>query len=92
MAKPSSRFAKETSRTAEMLLRCSGVSALSKGALSTREQTPRKRKTSGLMQQPIPQGPRSPYFLGDELIVPPAVFELFDRLRRSGEIVVSPVS
>jgi hypothetical protein len=52
----------------------------------------RQLRWHGLMQQPIPQGPRSPYFLGDELIVPPAVFELFDRLRRSGEIVVSPVS
>jgi hypothetical protein len=44
----------------------------------------------GVRQQPIPQGARSPHFLGDELLVPPAVFERFNHLRRSGEIVVSP--
>jgi hypothetical protein len=52
----------------------------------------RQLHSHGLIQQPIPQGPRSSYFLGDELIVPTAVFDLFDRLRHSGEIVVSPVS
>jgi hypothetical protein len=50
----------------------------------------RQLRSHGVRQQPIPQGPRSPHFLGDELLVPLAVFELFNRLRRSGEIVVSP--
>ena len=44
----------------------------------------------GLRRQPIPQGPRSPYFLGEELLAPPSLFERFNRLRRAGEIVISP--
>jgi len=44
----------------------------------------------GLVRQPIPQGRRSPRFSGDELLVPPELFERFNRLRHTGDIVIGP--
>ena len=43
----------------------------------------------GAVRRPVPRGPRSPRFGGDELHVPPDAFELFNDLCRSGEIVIS---
>jgi len=45
---------------------------------------------AGAVRRPIPTGPRSPAFAGDELHVPPGAYDLFDRLRRAGEIKVVP--
>lgn len=45
---------------------------------------------AGAVQRPIPMTGGPPYFAGDEFHVPPDAFDLFDRLRASGEIVVAP--
>jgi hypothetical protein len=47
--------------------------------------------SAGMIQQPLPIGPRSPPGLaGDEWIVPPTAFDLFNRLRAAGKITVVP--
>jgi hypothetical protein len=47
--------------------------------------------SAGMIRQPLPVGPRSPPGLaGDELLVPPDAFALFNRLRASGRIIVVP--
>jgi RHS repeat-associated protein len=46
--------------------------------------------TAGATKQPIPRGPKSVHFVGDELHVPPLVFETFNRLRRRGLITMTP--
>jgi hypothetical protein len=47
--------------------------------------------SAGMIRQPLPGGLRSPPGLsGDELIVPPDAFGLFNQLRASGTIVVVP--
>ena len=45
---------------------------------------------AGSVLQPIPRGPKSPFFKGDELIVKPDSHSLFNILLRSGEITVKP--
>ncbi len=45
---------------------------------------------SGLVLQPIPGGPRSPNFNGDELFVNPEMYSLFNRLVESGDIRLRP--
>jgi hypothetical protein len=45
---------------------------------------------AGSVLQPIPRGPKSPFFKGDELIVKPDSYSLFNILLRSGEITVKP--
>jgi hypothetical protein len=42
----------------------------------------------GVVRRPIPRGPHSPWFIGDEIIVPPESFDRYNVLRRAGEIVV----
>lgn len=39
---------------------------------------------------PIPVGPKSPTFAGQEFHVPTEAFDLFNRLRRAGEIIFRP--
>jgi hypothetical protein len=50
----------------------------------------RQLRSSGMIQQPIPRGLKAPFFRGDELIIPPSAFDLFNDLRRLGEILVNP--
>ena len=45
---------------------------------------------AGMIQRPVPRGMRSPHFLGDELFISPALFSLFNDLRRAGEVHLSP--
>ena len=45
---------------------------------------------AGAVPRPIPMTGDPPYFAGDEFYVPPSAFDLFNRLRASGEIVVVP--
>jgi hypothetical protein len=46
---------------------------------------------AGMLQQPLPVGPRSPPGLcGDEWVVPPDVFDRFNQLRASGKIIAVP--
>lgn len=47
-------------------------------------------QAAGALIRLIPRGPRSPFFQGNELHVPPSAFVLFDQLRLSLEIVVAP--
>jgi hypothetical protein len=47
-------------------------------------------KESGASMRPIARGPKSPEFEGAEFHVPASSFELFNRLRERGEILVSP--
>jgi hypothetical protein len=44
----------------------------------------------GVIRRPIPRGPRSPRFAGDEIVVPPEAFDRYNEFRRSREIVVLP--
>lgn len=46
--------------------------------------------STGAVLQPIPRGPKSPWFLGDELVVPPVAVDAFNQLLRSGDILVAP--
>lgn len=46
---------------------------------------------SGANFQPIPVGQNSPQFSGQEFVIPPSSFSLFDQLRSGGQIVVAPV-
>jgi hypothetical protein len=47
--------------------------------------------SAGMIRQPLPVGPRSPPGLsGDEWIVPPDAFGLFNQSRASGKIVGAP--
>jgi hypothetical protein len=44
--------------------------------------------TAGMIQQPLPLGPRSPPGLsGDEWLIPPHAFDRFNQLRASGKII-----
>jgi hypothetical protein len=54
----------------------------------------RQLRAAGLIEQSIPAGPRSPPIAtkGKELIVPPEAFDLFNRLRSTGEIRARPPS
>jgi hypothetical protein len=45
---------------------------------------------AGAVSRPIPMGPKSPNFEGYEFHIPTSAFDLFNQLRASGEIVVSP--
>lgn len=45
---------------------------------------------AGIIRQPIPGGPKSPNFLGDELMVKPDQFDLFNKLLDSGDISIIP--
>jgi hypothetical protein len=47
--------------------------------------------SGGAVRRPIPRGPSSPRFLGEELAIPPELFGTFDALRRAGEIEVAAV-
>jgi hypothetical protein len=47
-------------------------------------------QADGADRRPIPRGSKSAVFRGDEFYVPPRAFDLFNRLRASGEIVVAP--
>jgi hypothetical protein len=49
-------------------------------------------KRAGVVRQPIPAGPKSPHFQGDELLVKPEHFPVFNLLLDSGDIVVAPVT
>lgn len=49
----------------------------------------RRLAAAGMMRRPIPRGPRSPWFVADELYVPPSAFDTFNRLRQAGEIRLS---
>jgi hypothetical protein len=49
-------------------------------------------ETAGMVRQPIPRGPKSPRFVGEEMVFGPDQFDLFNRLRESGEITFSPGS
>ena len=45
---------------------------------------------AGMRTGPIPAGPKSPIFAGTETRIPSTVFDLFNQLRASGAIRVSP--
>lgn len=47
-------------------------------------------RNAGADRRPIPRGPKSPTFRGEEFYVPPHAFDLFNRLRAAGEITVVP--
>ncbi len=47
-------------------------------------------QAAGARLGPIPLGPKSPRFSGDEMHIPDSAFELFNDLRRQGGIRVSP--
>lgn len=47
-------------------------------------------RDAGAVSGPIPIGPKSPAFVGHEFHVPTGAFDLFNSLRASGEISVSP--
>lgn len=44
---------------------------------------------SGAIRQPIPPG-KIARFIGDEIVIPTDAFEIFNKLREAGEIVVKP--
>ena len=45
---------------------------------------------AGAVTRPIPRGARSPYFQGNEFVVPPEAFNLFNALLDAGKILVRP--
>ncbi|WP_145050104.1 hypothetical protein [Lignipirellula cremea] len=45
---------------------------------------------AGIIRQPIPGGPKSLRTIGDELLVKPEQYGLFNELLEAGEIVISP--
>ncbi|GLY67236.1 hypothetical protein [Amycolatopsis taiwanensis] len=47
-------------------------------------------RDAGAVQRAIPTGPKSPTFAGEEFHIPTSAFDLFNQLRASGEITVSP--
>jgi hypothetical protein len=47
-------------------------------------------ENAGAMHRPIPRGPNSPWFAGEEWFIPPTLFELHNKLLQSGKIRVSP--
>jgi hypothetical protein len=49
-------------------------------------------RDAGAIDRPIPRGPRSPRFLGDELFIPPEAFPAYNQLVATGEIRAVPVS
>jgi hypothetical protein len=46
--------------------------------------------TRGAKTMPIPQGAFPTAFPGQQFVVPPGVFPLFNRLRRGGAVLVTP--
>ncbi len=46
-------------------------------------------KSSGAVQRPIPPG-KTARFMGDEIVIPTDAFDLFNRLREAGKIIVKP--
>ena len=46
---------------------------------------------AGATYQPIPRSDSSPWFAGHELFIPPVAFAAFNRLLRTGRIVIKPV-
>ncbi|MFG2794460.1 RHS repeat-associated core domain-containing protein, partial [Streptomyces sp. NPDC048419] len=47
-------------------------------------------RNAGAVARPIPMSPKSPTFAGDEFHIPTSAFDLFNQLRASGGIRVSP--
>jgi len=45
---------------------------------------------AGALCRPIPRGPQSPWFVGEEWVIPPALFELYNQLLQKNEIHLSP--
>lgn len=52
----------------------------------------RELNAAGVLRRPIPGGPKSPRFLGDELHIQPDQFDLFNRLLDSGDIRIFPAN
>ena len=42
-------------------------------------------EAAGMVRQPIPRSPKSPRFVGEEMVIGPGLFALFNQLRESGE-------
>ena len=46
-------------------------------------------QAAGMIRRQIPPG-KTIRFMGDEMVIPPAAFEVFNRAREAGEISVTP--
>ncbi|WP_405894959.1 DUF6531 domain-containing protein [Streptomyces sp. NBC_00104] len=69
-------------------LRSSGQSGIIKVKIT--DAAMRRLEEAGAVTRKIPESPKSPTFQGYEFHIPPSAFDLFNRLRRDGDIEVSP--